>query len=186
MQPVVEAAWIAAGTGVLGVVGTVVVAVSGFRNTRKVTDQTIQAAAQDSIRALDAVRANRLWEKQAAAYASFITHSRSYRNALRSLEDKSESALPVNDIDELAVAADNAASLVFIVLTSSATYDACRAVVRTIYNTQRLLHDVGAQLSNNQRSKLNHDMAQCLRVFQVAARAELRVAGIEPTVILSR
>jgi hypothetical protein len=186
MQPVVEAAWIAAGTGVLGVVGTVIVAVSGFRNTRKVTDQTIQAAAQDSIRALDAARADRLWEKQATAYASFITHARSYRNALRSLEGRSESTLPVNDIDELAVTANNAASIVFVVLTSNATYDACRTVVRTIDNTQRLLHDVDAQLSNNQRSKLNDDMAQCLRVFQVAARTELGVGGIEPTVILSR
>jgi hypothetical protein len=186
MQPVVEAAWIAAGAGVLGIAGTVTVAVSGFRNTRKVTGQTIQAAAQDSIRALAAARADRLWEKQAAAYSAFITRARAYRNGLRSLEAKSESAIPISDLGELAVAADDASTLVFVVLTSSATYDGCRAVVRTINNTQKLIHDVGTRLSNNQRIKLNDDMAKCLRVFQVAVRDELGVGGIEPDVILTR
>ena len=87
MQPVIAAAWIAAGAGVLGVIGTVIVAVSGFRSTHKVTDQTIQAAARESIRQLAAARADRLWERQATAYAAFMTNARAYRNALRPLAE---------------------------------------------------------------------------------------------------
>jgi len=184
MQSVVEAAWIAAGPGVLGVVGTVTVAVAGYHNTRRVTDQTVQAATQDSIRTLDAARADRLWEQQAAAYAAFITHARSYRNGLRTLEKESE--FFIGDLGALAAAADNAASLVFIILTSEATYNACRAVVQAINRTQDLLQSAGTQLSRNQRSKLNNDMADILRVFQVAARDELGIRGVERTVILSR
>src|ERR1019366_1310979 len=57
MSPVVEAAWIAAITGGVGVVGTVVVAISGHRTTNKTT-----------VLALDAARGDRLWDKQAATY----------------------------------------------------------------------------------------------------------------------
>lgn len=57
MNPTVEAALIAAGTGAVGVIGTVVVSIVGSRNTRQTTLATISASHNA-----------RVWEKQAAAY----------------------------------------------------------------------------------------------------------------------
>jgi len=58
MNPTVEAAWIAAGVGILSLAGTVTVAIMGYRTTRKV--------------ALDAARNERLWDKTAAAYEEVL------------------------------------------------------------------------------------------------------------------
>jgi hypothetical protein len=76
MNPAIEAAWIAGGSGLLGVTvgitGTVIVARIGFRSTRDATDATT-AAGIASIRAqIEADRRNRIWEKQAAAYTDAI------------------------------------------------------------------------------------------------------------------
>lgn len=57
MNPIVEAAWIAAAATSVAVTATVVVAISGARNTRKATESTIQAE-----------RRLRLMERRADAY----------------------------------------------------------------------------------------------------------------------
>jgi hypothetical protein len=57
MNPIVEAAWIAAGATFVAVTGTVAVAISAARNTRKATESTIQAE-----------RRLRLLERRADAY----------------------------------------------------------------------------------------------------------------------
>jgi hypothetical protein len=61
MQPIIEAAWIATATGVTGIVGSVTVALAGFRSMRSATQQTIEAD-----------RDRRLWEKRAAAYEAIL------------------------------------------------------------------------------------------------------------------
>ena len=70
MSPAIEAAWIAAGVSLASLGGTVVVAIGGFRNTRRATTQTVSAGTADTVRALDAARSDRLWDKQTATYAS--------------------------------------------------------------------------------------------------------------------
>jgi hypothetical protein len=61
MQPGIEEAFIAAGSGLLGaligVTGTTIVGVTGFRSTRKATEATVGAAHSD-----------RLWDRKADAY----------------------------------------------------------------------------------------------------------------------
>jgi hypothetical protein len=59
MNPTVEAAWIAAGVGILSLVGTVTVAIVGYRNTRKV--------------AVEAARNERLVGKMADTYEGVLT-----------------------------------------------------------------------------------------------------------------
>jgi hypothetical protein len=78
----VEAALISGGVGVLGVAGTVAVAIAAARSTRKATSKTVDGATQDTIRALNAARDDRLWEKQAAAYEETLA-SLLYRLAKR-------------------------------------------------------------------------------------------------------
>jgi hypothetical protein len=58
MNPTVEAAWIAAGVGVLSLAGTVIIAIIGYRSSRRV--------------ALEAARNERLWDKMASAYEEVL------------------------------------------------------------------------------------------------------------------
>lgn len=61
MSPTVEAAWIALGGVLIGVGGTVIVAVVGFRSTRRATETTIHASHDD-----------RLWDRKADAYSEVM------------------------------------------------------------------------------------------------------------------
>jgi hypothetical protein len=76
MDPLVTAAWIAAGVSLLSLGGTVLVAIAGFRNTRKATIQTVEAGAANTVLALDAARDDRLWDKRADAYVDAIKELR--------------------------------------------------------------------------------------------------------------
>src|SRR5258708_35299250 len=53
MTPEIEVAWIAGGSGLLGVLvgvtGTVIVGVAGFRNTRGATEKTVDAAHNERV-----------------------------------------------------------------------------------------------------------------------------------------
>jgi hypothetical protein len=77
MNPTIDAAWIAAASGFLGVItgigGTVAVAFFGFRSTREATTASIAAGAEGIKAQLEADRRNRIWEKQAAAYTEAIS-----------------------------------------------------------------------------------------------------------------
>jgi hypothetical protein len=73
----IAAALISGGVGALGIVGTVVTAVVGSRETRKATEQTLAAARDD-----------RLWEKRCRAYEETIARCLSRRNKrLDALDD---------------------------------------------------------------------------------------------------
>ncbi len=72
MNPIIAAALIALGGSITSLLGAVGVAISGYRNTKKVTEKTVQASTGNTIRALDAARGDRLWDKQATAYVDAI------------------------------------------------------------------------------------------------------------------
>lgn len=79
----IEAAWIAAGVGALGVVGTAVTAYLGFHNTRKATEATIAAGSASTTATLAAAREERLWDKRASAYEETLAevlHRRTNRH----------------------------------------------------------------------------------------------------------
>lgn len=82
MSPLVEAAWIGAITGGVGIISTATVAITGARTTRKVTDRTNKAATANTVLALDAARADRLWDRRADAYIDALRFLQS-RQALR-------------------------------------------------------------------------------------------------------
>ena len=57
---------------------TAAVAVIGFRTTRSVTAKAVAAGSQDTVRALNAARDDRLWEKRAAAYEETVAYLSAY------------------------------------------------------------------------------------------------------------
>jgi hypothetical protein len=68
MNPQVEGAWIAAASGLVGVLvgitGTTIVAVKGFRNTRDATDKALRGARRD-----------RLWDRRADVYQDTLAEA---------------------------------------------------------------------------------------------------------------
>jgi hypothetical protein len=82
MNPYVEAALIGGGAAVIAGGWTALVAVAAGRTTRTVTRHTIDASTANTIRALEAARSDRLWDKQAATYSDAITAIR-WRQARR-------------------------------------------------------------------------------------------------------
>lgn len=61
MNPIVEAAWIALGGTVTGVGGAVLVAIAGYRNSRKAT-----------VAAIDAAHNEKVWDQRSALYVELV------------------------------------------------------------------------------------------------------------------
>jgi hypothetical protein len=94
MDPLVEAAWIAAGATLVGVGGTVIVAVVGFRNTRRATEATNETTRNTTTATIAAARDDRLYEKRAEVYIEllmFVTmdaaHKATWQADLTSAQD---------------------------------------------------------------------------------------------------
>lgn len=131
-------------------------------------------------RAEEAARDNviRSENRRFDAYADFHTQARRFRNAIRSYIPGTSPIQSVADVEVLANSADAASSLVFLVLESAETLDACRAAVRTINSTIKILHESAeSNLNDAPWDELNTNMALAIRVFQKAARAELGVSS---------
>lgn len=85
MNPAIEAALIAAGVSLVSLGGTIVVAVSGFRNTTRSSSKAIDAGTDQLVRTLDAARDDKLWDKRTQTYEE-ITAYLLYIQAKRRLE----------------------------------------------------------------------------------------------------
>lgn len=120
------------------------------------------------------------------AFASFHTCARTYRNAINPYRKHSGPALDHSEIDSIARSADAAASLVFLVVESGSTYSACRSVVLAIGNTQNTLHNGSSPLPDSKWRELNDALTVSLRHFQISAREELQVHGVDRSRMLSR
>jgi len=86
--------------------------------------------------------------------------------------------------DTLAAEADAASSQVFLLVESSDTYEACRSVVGAIGLSQKSLHAAESRSSASDAREINERVAASLRRFQVAARDELGVLGVDKGRIL--
>jgi len=74
MNPIITAAIVSGCFATASVGLTAYVAVKGFRSTKEATGRAVAAANQDTIRALNAARDDRLWEKRATAYEEAIAY----------------------------------------------------------------------------------------------------------------
>jgi hypothetical protein len=118
------------------------------------------------------------------AYADFLTKARSFRNAIRQDGERRDPVFTTEAIDAIARSAHASSSLVFLVVESTATYDACRALVRVMRSVESLLHSSGPDARDDQWLELGHEMAHLLRVFQAGAREELEIGGLDRSQLL--
>jgi hypothetical protein len=125
-------------------------------------------------------------DRRFQAYSEFLTRARTYRDSIRPANLQSGPILSGRQIDEYARSADTASAFVYLVTESQTTYEACSSVMRALGAIQAKLHSHPDQSMVDQWSGLNTKMADALRQFQVAARAELNVGGVEQSIILTR
>lgn len=130
-------------------------------------DQRIERAAAETHR--------RSLERRFSAYADFYSRARAFRNSIRSFSPYPANPEAVKRIDELARRAHDASALVFLVVESDATADACRYVVVIMSTIQGTLHE--SEPTTTDWSALNEEMRAATREFLAAARQELEVGN---------
>src|ERR1700678_19078 len=111
-------------------------AISLALNRQQMRDARKQRAEDD-----ERLKNRRNEDRRFDAYTNFSTCLRSYRDSIRGLEDPSAGKVSIDNIDACARSANTASALVFFIVESQATYQACRDVIRGILNAQTALHN---------------------------------------------
>jgi hypothetical protein len=130
-------------------------------------------------REVDAAREQRIRseDRRFAAYSEFITRARSCRNSLGAYYQHPDNKPSIKHLDTLLQAAQDASSLVFLVVGSDEAYEACREVVRSLEAAQEVLHVKRPSNADNPWTELNPMLGKSTRTFQNAVRTELGVTG---------
>ena len=163
----------------VGAVTTLAGAVAGGAISFILSRQQIKAAhAEENLR--------RSADRRFEAYADFLTKARSFRNAIRRYGNNFDPAYTPAVVDELGHVAHTASALVFLVVESTKTYDVTRAIVTAISDAQKLLPGFGPDATDDPWFDQNEKMAKLLREFQVAAREELEIGGVDRSHMLNR
>jgi hypothetical protein len=170
----------------IGAVTTLAGAVIGGAISFALSRQQMKDAHDQREEEFEREKQRRSADRRFDAYADFLTKARAFRNAIRGYGDKPGSTLTPETINAIAGSASSASSLVFLVVESAKTYDACRAVVRAMDRTQSFLPQFGPNATDDPWLELNHDMARLVREFQAAAREELEISGVNRSQILKR
>lgn len=159
-----------------GALTTLAGAVVGGTISYFLSRQQIREARAQRLEAERSEQIRRSVERRLDIYADFLTHARNYRNAIRRpSHPESGPSLPLQEIGDLARAADAAGSLVHLVNQSRQTAAACGDVMRTIGEASGALHALDADMTGAPWTELGEKMGDVLRQFQLAARAELGI-----------
>jgi hypothetical protein len=149
-------------------------AISLALNRQQMKDARAQRA-EEFVRDKERRSADRRFE----AYADFLTKGRAFRNAIRRYGSNSDPDFEPATVDSIARAVHAASALVFLVVESTKSYDVCRAIVATTSRIQGHLDDFGPGSTDDPWLEFNHEMARLLREFQVSAREELDIGGVD-------
>ena len=163
--------WVGA---VTGLAGTALGGAISFVLSRQQIKDARQQRAEEFQRQGQRRSADRRYE----AYADFLAHVLSFRNAIRGYRDKQAPGYP-EVLNTLARSAHDAAALAFLMVESARTYDTLRNAVSTMSRIQGFLPDFGSPASHDHWLELNHDMSKALREFQTAARDELGIGEFD-------
>jgi hypothetical protein len=118
-------------------------------------------------------------DRRYSAYSDFLTHTRSFRNAVETYYTSPRAKPALAEIDALLQNANDASALVFLVVEGRDTYEGGRSVLQTLSRARAVLHEVATSPADPW-DELNVSLGKAIREFQNAARSELGVSG--PTV----
>jgi hypothetical protein len=146
-------------------------AISFVLSRQQIMDARLQRQEEDVREGL-----RRSADRRFQAYADFLTHSRSFRNAVEAyyLHPRHKPSLAA--IDALLQSANDASALVFLVVESDGTYQGCRGVLRSLGHARLVIHGIEAAVGDPW-PELNVVLGRAAREFQNSARTELGVRG---------
>ena len=104
--------------------------------------QQIRAARQQMQERAIQEETQRTIERRLQAYSDFLGRTRSFRNVVRSYCNSTTNRPTLAEIEERLQAANDASALVFLLVQSTDTYDACRTLLRAMGTTQGVLNKV--------------------------------------------
>jgi len=162
--------WVGAFTTLAGAAlgGTITFALS----RQQMKEARLQRAEEAALE-----RYRRSVDRRFQAYSDFLTRARSFRNAAASYYRRSDQKLTITEMDVLLRSANDASALVFLVVESDETYDACQALVSSLGRALAVASSTGSSSSDDPWSQIRADVGPALRNFQIAARKELGVVG---------
>jgi hypothetical protein len=125
-------------------------------------------------------RDQRSEDRRFRAFADFINSHRAVQNALHLYYSQTPSKPGASDIAALLQSGYNSSAMVFLVVETERTREACVRVLQVLQHTQEIVSEHNAsQVKDNPWPQLNVTMGRAMREFQNAARAELDVDGPE-------
>lgn len=116
-------------------------------------------------------------DRRFQAYADFLTRARSFRNAVEAYYLQPGHRPSLGEVDSLLQTANDASTLVFLVVESDATHEACRNALRALDSARDIIHGTEATVPGEPWAHLNALLGRASREFQNAARIELGVSG---------
>lgn len=116
-------------------------------------------------------------DRRFQAYSDFLNRVRSCRNALQAYYLHADNRPSLDEIDVMLRAANDAPTMVFLLVETDETYEACRAVLGALWKTQKIIHGIESSSLDDPWSEINNELESSTREFQIAVRKELGVNG---------
>jgi hypothetical protein len=161
----------------VGAITTLVGAMLGGAISFVLSRQQLNDAQQQRKEAAEREQNRRSEDRRYQAYSDFLNRARSCRNALQAYYLHADNRPTLDDIDVLLRAANDAPALVFLLVETEETYEACRAVLRALWKAQKILHDIEPSTLDDPWSEINNELEGATREFQISVRKELGVTG---------
>jgi hypothetical protein len=142
--------------------------------------QQIRAARSQRETELAQEQTQRSMDRRFDAYSEFLIRARSFRNGLKAYFLSTDHRPTIEDLDSLLRAAQDASTLVFLVVASEEAHHACLGLVNALGSAQAMIHGVRSSTINDPWRELNLALGRATRDFQNSVRKELGVSG--PTI----
>jgi hypothetical protein len=94
-------------------------------------------------------------DRRFAAYSEFLTRTRSLRNAAEAHYLQLGHGPSLAEMESLQQSANDASALVFLVLESEQTYQACRHVLRALGQARWIIHETEPDAAGDPWADLN-------------------------------
>lgn len=116
-------------------------------------------------------------DRRFQVYSEFLIQARSYRNAVQAYYLHSDNKPSIAELDSLLRAAQDASTLVFLVVESEGIYRGCRAVLGALRKARAIIHHIEPSSTNDPWAELNIEFGRAAHEFENAACNELELGG---------